>query len=148
MLKAELISKLDSFALTNNLKKVYEWGKQMLPEKAAVLVAAKYELDDSVHIFVQHYLEHACFFAAAYDYDKNNSIEALKVAKSLRLNLIKSFGAKVTFHNDSQYKSVYNKLLKQDEKQLAVFAALTILANHYLVAYCSVICFIYHLNYE
>jgi hypothetical protein len=103
--KDELISKLDSFALTNNLKKVSEGGEQMLPEKAAVLVAAKYELDDSVHIFVQNYLDHACFFAAVYDHDKNNGKKALKVAKSLKLNLIKSFGARLTFYNDSQCKS-------------------------------------------
>ncbi|WP_369676619.1 hypothetical protein, partial [Enterococcus faecium] len=67
----------------------------MLPEKAAVLVAAKYELDDSVHIFVQNYLDHACFFAAVYDHDKNNGKKALKVAKSLKLSLIKSFGARL-----------------------------------------------------
>jgi len=103
--KAELISKLDSFAFTNNLKKVSEGGEQMLPQKAAVLVAARYELDDSVHIIVQNYLDHACFFAAAYDYDKNNGKKALKVAKSLKLNLIKSFGDRLTLYNDSQCKS-------------------------------------------
>jgi len=103
--KAELISKLDSFALTNNLNKVSEGGEQMLAEKAAVLVAAKYELDDSIHIFVQNYLDHECFFAAAYDHDKNNGKKALKIAKSLKQSLIKSFGSRLTFYNDSQCKS-------------------------------------------
>jgi len=103
--KAELISKLDSFALTNNLNKVSEGGEQMLPEKAAVLVAAKYELDDSIHIFVQNYLDHECFFAAAYDHDKNNGKKALKIAKSLKQSLIQSFGTRLTFYSDSQCKS-------------------------------------------
>ncbi|WP_156669128.1 hypothetical protein [Shewanella sp. UCD-FRSSP16_17] len=100
-----MISKLDSFALNNDLNKISEGGEQMLPEKAAVLVAAKYELDDSTHIFIQNYLDHECFFAAAYDYDKNNGNKALEIAQSLKQNLIKSFGTRLTFYNDSQCQS-------------------------------------------
>ncbi|WP_158678974.1 hypothetical protein [Pseudoalteromonas sp. T1lg75] len=103
--KAELITHLDSFAHDNNLVKNYEGGERMLPEKAAVLVAAKYSLDKSIHIYVQNYLDHDCFFAAAYDFDKNNKKQALELARLLKNKLVKTFDARLTFYNDSQCKS-------------------------------------------
>ncbi|MCK8123870.1 MULTISPECIES: hypothetical protein [unclassified Pseudoalteromonas] len=103
--KIELIKHLDSFALNNNLAKNYEGGEQMLPEKAAVLVAAKYSSDDGVHIFVQNYLNHDCFFAAAYDFNKGNEKKARELAELLKAELVKTFKKRLTFYSDSQCKS-------------------------------------------
>ena len=103
--KAELIKHLDSFALDNNLVKNYEGGEQMLPEKAAVLVAAKYSLDEGIHIYIQNYFNHDCIFAAAYDFNKNNEKKALELAHLLKDKLVRTFNARLTFYNDSQCKS-------------------------------------------
>ena len=107
--KAELISKLDLFAISNNLEKISEGGEHMLPEKTAVLVAAKYSLNNSTHIFIQNYLSHECFFAAAYDYDKIDNDNAVVIAQLLKKELIKSFCTRLTFFKDSRCKVLYNK---------------------------------------
>jgi len=103
--KEELITELDAFSLVHNLIKQSEGGEHHLPEKSDVIVSAYYKNESDIATLINNYLNKNCYFAAAYDYSKNNLEVARQIATQLNSELTRRFSERISFHSEPHCKS-------------------------------------------
>ena len=103
--KKTVLSVLDEYAAINGFIRTQEGSESLNEEYKAVVMNAAYKNQNDISYRVMNLLNHECFGLHAYDYSKNNSDEAIRIATEVKALLSNVYVEDITFYQEQGCKN-------------------------------------------